>query len=120
MITQTELLAGLQKKLSKEDFNVIMDIYLTPLEDIKKEYDTHIKKLDIKNAVEIGSQLETFNKIKCKYIFNKNNTDLCSQIIKQLDTKQGEINARNTITNDRGNMRRYVVGGPKTTGETGN
>lgn len=120
MITQAELIAGLKNKLSKDDFNVVMDIFLTPLEDVKKEYDDHIKKLDYSNLGNINSQIKTFAKIKCNNLFDKEKTVICKNIISELKKESEGISGRITANKNGGrNLRRYVVGGPKTTGKTG-
>lgn len=120
MITQAELFAGLKNKLSKADFNIVMDIFLTSFEDIKKEYDNHIKKSDYNNLNNINGQIKTFTKIKCNNIFNKEKTVICKSIISELKKESEEISGRITANKNGGrNMRRYVVGGPKTTGKTG-
>lgn len=114
------MLQGLKEKLSKEEFDVVMEIMFTPTEDLIAEAKEELRRKALEDIRELNKQLETFNKLRNKYILNADQVKVCDDIIQELEIEKEELNAKYNPAADTGrNMRRYVVGGEKTNGGPG-
>jgi len=113
---QKELLDYMEKNLSADDFRLVMDMYMTPMEELQAAAEKEWAAQDKVEMKQNGEFLKTFKKIKRNYLLNNEISPLATAIIKTLEEKHGN----NVHPNTQRALRRYVVGRTTAGREPGN